>query len=316
MNFLTRLPLLLLVPLLLWAEGVAGRPWVMSLHHIHGTGFPSHLQITTDNRGMILLPEGSGNPMIGQWQGWQPLDAGFRASGLVFRVELGDLPPTETRLRTLSLERDPQKLAWQLTIGSIDMGYPHYQLELSDLIRQWDDRGNWQGSIGTIQLLVPLQIPVPYTGETGWRMLELAGSGFVLQGNPAGWKGGTGLIEGTVPVITQGTGNSQPTHYGQGRVEPLQMIVAADGRFSVSNPGGFVDRNLASWLLGRDYGKDIRIGPLNIEAIGNSRGIRLRTRNLLPWLDLWFGEPGAAARHLGVHLVGEDAVILLEKRKG
>ncbi|MDE2759228.1 MAG: hypothetical protein OXH90_02865 [Paracoccaceae bacterium] len=49
----------------------------------------------------------------------------------------------------------------------------------------------------------------------------------------------------------------------------------------------------------------------DIEGIGNTEDLRLRTRNLLPWLDLWFGVPGTAARHLQAVQTGEVTVMVL-----
>lgn len=91
-------------------------------------------------------------------------------------------------------------------------------------------------------------------------------------------------------------------HYGQGRVELLQITEAMNGRFAVANTGDLVDQNPAYWLLEKDFGNYLRMGPLNIEGIGNSAGLQLIIRNLLPWFD----EPGAEARQ-----VAEEVMIVL-----
>jgi len=112
------------------------------------------------------------------------------------------------------------------------------------------------------------------------------------------WQGEIGLIKGGGDLDLR----MDTIHYGQGRVELLQITEAMNGRFAVANTGDLVDQNPAYWLLEKDFGNYLRMGPLNIEGIGNSAGLQLIIRNLLPWFD----EPGAEARQ-----VAEEVVIVL-----
>ena len=52
--------------------------------------------------------------------------------------------------------------------------------------------------------------------------------------------------------------------------------------------------------------------PLGIEGFATTGGLKLLTRNLLPWLDLWFGEPGSTGRYVKETHSGEYTIIELE----
>lgn len=297
---LSRMAILPLVLILLGTSGATTGQWIIPLPHIPGTSLPSRVEVTGNSEGLALLTDRNGGPLTGQWQGWQPHENGFRALGLNLQVQVGDLPPTEMRLQHLSLERDPRNGFWNLMIDSLEMGHPHYRLNMSGLSWSWNERGYWQLTMGSLRLQVPVQTQLNQSRDPVWKMLELVVEAIAGQGNPAGWQGMIGPMEMTVPVFARGREETSPTHYGRGRIEPLQASVLSDGRFGIVNSGGFVDRSLANWLLGVDTGNDIRMGPLRIEGTETPNGLRIRARNLLPWLDLWYGEPGAAARHLKV----------------
>lgn len=300
----------LALSILLGINSAIANPWTIPLPHFPGISSPNWVLVRDNASDLTLHLDGVERPIHGQWQSRQPWGNGFRASNLIFKLRLGDLPPTDIRLSTITLNREP--VGWHLAIGSIELGRPHYLIEISDLSWRWDNQGNWQIQLGSIRLQVPLQIPIEGSRNTTWRLLELVTDGIAGQGNRTGWQGEIGLTKLAVPVQVQGSDTSPPSRNGQGRVDPIQMVVAADGRFSVANPGGQVDRLLAFWLLGMDIGRDLRMGPLGIEGLANSGGVQLRSRNLLPWLDLWFGEPGAATRHLGAVRIGEDYIIALD----
>ena len=152
-----------------------------------------------------------------------------------------------------------------------------------------------------------------YFHENGSSPLSLAhvGSGLAMgwPGKLAGKYGVNSLAGATADSHSSLRQNRQEV---AGEDQPRICIPGKSRRFAVANSGGHVDRNLVSWLLGRDYGKDLRMGPLNIDGIKNSAGLQLRTQNHLPWLDLWYGEPGSATQYLGGHQVGEDTVIILD----
>jgi len=175
------------------------------------------------------------------------------------------------------------------------MDHSHYHSHMSDLAWRRDDRGNWQGSMRSIQLQVPLQTPIPHYGKTVWRLpVKDLHFGEIPQCGRA------------KSALSRGGGDRglgmDTIHYGQGRFEPLQITEAMDGRFAVANTGDLVDQNPTYWFLERDFGNYLRMGPLNIEGIGNSAGLQLIIRNLLPWFD----EPGAEARQ-----VAEEVMIVL-----
>lgn len=300
----------LAVAVMLWATATMSNPWTIPLPHVPGTPTPERIQLSDKTSSLVLSLEGVERPLHGQWHGRQQTAAGLRASGLVFKVTFGDLPENDIRLKAISLDRETA--GWQLEIGSIEMGQPHYHLHISDLSWRWNEQGYWHFRTGTLRLRVPLQTPVTGSRDATWRLFELVNEGLIGQGNQSGWQLDAGLTRLALPTLTQGAEAKSPTHHGRGRVEPVQMATSADGRFSIANSGGQVDRSLVSWLLGSDIGSDLRMEPLAIKGImGTSGEIRLRTRNLLPWLDLWFGEPGTAARHLKSQQVGNDAVMVI-----
>ncbi|MCY4250751.1 MAG: hypothetical protein OXC82_10015, partial [Rhodobacteraceae bacterium] len=155
------------------------------------------------------------------------------------------------------------------------MDHSHYHSHMSDLAWRRDDRGNWQGSMRSIQLQVPLQTPIPHYGKTVWRLpVKDLHFGEIPQCGRAK----SALSRGGDLDLWMDT-----IHYGQGRVELLQITEAMNGRFAVANTGDLVDQNPAYWLLEKDFGNYLRMGPLNIEGIGNSAGLQLIIRNLLPW---------------------------------
>ena len=317
-----RLPsrLVLLIAVLICPGQLIADQWNLPVPHLPGlASSPKWIQMTNRNGYLVIQSEGTNEQGVGQWQGLQPQGNAFRASTLTFSLELAGLGPANLIFSSLVLQPNPSGIGWQLTAHSLVVNNPLYEIKVTDLTWNWNRQGRWQGRIGRIHLRVPLQTPIinPVSDSNiSWRLLELVSKDIKGQGNSEGWQGQIGLSRLVVPIGVREEGNSRGTTiYGQGQLEPLQVIVANDGRFSVSNPGGLIDRGFANWLLGRDPGTDLQMKPLQVEGIATPAGLKMRTRNLLPWLDLWFGETGVAARLLKANQLGADTVIELRTKR-
>ena len=246
----------LLIAVLIWPGQVIADQWILPVPHLPGlASSPKRVQLTNRNDNLVIQSEGSNEQVVGQWQGLQPQGSGIRTSTLTFRLELAGLGPATLIFSSLVLQPNPSGPGWQLNGYTLVVNNPLYEIKVTDLTWNWDRQGRWQGRIGRIHLRAPLQTPlsdskpsISYSNIT-WRLLELVSEGIDGQGNPEGWQGQVGLTRLAVPIGENGKGNT----YGQGQLEPLQMAVSTDGRFSLANPGGVVDLLVLGWDPGLIY---------------------------------------------------------------
>ncbi len=286
--------------------------WLVPLPQIPiSDSFPAWLNVSIRSDQIVIEDDKPSGLIIGQLQGFQPTVTGWQASSLIFKLVLFGPVPAELKLSNVNLGRDSTGLGWQLTASTVEVNNPYYSLRINSPVWIWTQQGTWQAETGRLHLQVPIQLPVSGNNnqndyKISRMLLEVSSTGLKGQGSSAGWQGQIGMTNLSVPVADQGNG----TVYGQGRVHPMNIKVVADGRFFIGNEGGLVDRGLVYWLLGGDYGQDFPMKPLRIEGFATLAGMKLKSRNLLPWLDLWFGEPGAATRHLQV--THQDGIEVLD----
>ncbi len=261
--------------------------------------FPAWFQLAIRNDTMVIDNPVTSDRIVGDLRGLQPVTTGWQASALIITLDLFGPDPVELVFTGIALLKDTTGSEWQMTAKSLVVNTPFYRFRINNPSWIWQRNGAWQGTTGSVLIEVPVQVPIavsnsPNDDTIGWQLLTMTSPGFKGQGSPAGWQGQVGTINLSVPVADQGNG----TIRGQGHMDTTDVTVVADGRFFLGNTGGLVDRGLVYWLLGRDIGGDLPMNPFRLEGLLTPAGMQVQARNLLPWLDLWFGEPGAAARHL------------------
>lgn len=281
------------------SDGFTGQ-WQIPLPQLLLTEkFPAWIQLAIRNDTLVIDNPVTSDRIIGDLRGLQPVTTGWRASALIVTLDLFDPDPVELVFTGVNLVKNATGSGWQMTAQSLVVNNPYYRFRINDPSWIWQRNGVWQGTTGSVLIEVPVQVPIavsnsPNDDSIGWQLLTMTSAGLKGQGSPAGWQGQVGTINLSVPVADQGNG----TIRGQGHMDTTDVTVVVDGRFFLGNAGGLVDRGLVYWLLGRDIGGDFPMNPLRLEGLLTPAGMQVQARNLLPWLDLWFGEPDAAARHL------------------
>ena len=111
--------------------------------------FPAWLQVSISNSNLVIEGDITSDQIIGRLQGWHSTATGWRASSLVFKLELFGPVPAELKLSNVNLGRDSTGLGWQLTTNTVEVNNPYYSLRINNPAWIWTQQGTWQAETVT-----------------------------------------------------------------------------------------------------------------------------------------------------------------------